>query len=500
MTFGDVLGQEGAVLLLKARLAKDTALDTNYVFSGGHGQGKTTLARILARAMLCMNLNKANPEPCNECENCRDVLAETSGAYVEQDAASRGTIEHVRAIVDDLPFAVFNAPKRVYVFDEAHRMSKDAQDVLLKPLEDKKMVGIFCTTEPEKIRGPIRSRCEEYAIRKITREDVLVRMKKILNAEEVYHEDDAVLTVIDYSGGHVRDVVNRLEMIAQAGDVTLKSVREYLHLNVVATYYEILLALGDSKRAISLIEQAIERVSAEEVSAGLAEAAMNSFRLANGMFAEFVYVDRALGQQLWERYGVGCIKLAEYFLRTRYATKVSLICDVLNLAGGIPSPQASSVIIQVAGPMSPPAQTIVSGPPSEAVVTSEPAGPMVSGPAPTEGVTTAPGGTSTGPVVQTAPVASAPATPPVVTAAPVQPPKPVGRGLRPDGIGSLGSSDVEALTELDHKTVPLEKARGRSNQPTQVIFTSDPNQDADLRVLMPDEWRREFERTWPGRG
>ena len=117
MTFGDVLGQEGAVLLLKARLAKDSALDTSYVFSGGPGQGKTTLARILARAMLCMNLPKEDPEPCNECENCRDILAETSSAYIEQDAASRGTIEHVRAIVDDLPFAVFNASKRVYVFD-----------------------------------------------------------------------------------------------------------------------------------------------------------------------------------------------------------------------------------------------------------------------------------------------------------------------------------------------------------------------------------------------
>ena len=183
LKFGDVLGQEGNVQLLKARLSKGSALDTNYIFSGGHGQGKTTLARILARTMLCLDVNKDDPEPCNECDNCVAVLRGSATAYVEQDAASGGTIDNIRSLVEDLPFAVFNAAKRVYVFDEAHRMSRDAQDVLLKPLEEKRMVGIFCTTEPEKIRGPIRSRCEEYAIRKITREDVLVRMNRILDTE-----------------------------------------------------------------------------------------------------------------------------------------------------------------------------------------------------------------------------------------------------------------------------------------------------------------------------
>lgn len=475
LTFVDVLGQEGAVQLLKARLARGTALDTSYVFSGGHGQGKTTLARILARAMLCMNISKDNPEPCNECENCRDFLAETSVAYVEQDAASRGTIEHVRAIVDDLPYVVFNAPKRVYLFDEAHRMSIGAQDVLLKPLEEKKMVGIFCTTEPEKIRGPIRSRCEEYAIRKITREDVLVRMKRILTAEGVAHEDDAVLTVIDYSGGHVRDVLNRLEMIAQAGEVTVGSVREYLHLNVVSTYYEVLLALGDPKRAIDLIEQACERVSPEEVSAGLAEAAMNSYRLANGMFAEFVYVDRKLGQQLWERFGIGCVRVAEFFLRTRYASKVSLICDVLNLARGVPEGPQPPVIIQVAAhAVAPGAVPVAVSAPTE--------------PSPT--------------VTQVdVPVAPAPVSAPPPPSGPVFLPKPTGKGIRPDGIGSTGSGDVEALTELDDRAVPTEKARGRGHQAVPIVFPqTGPSNDSDLRVLLPDEWRREFQRTWPGRG
>ena len=442
--------------------------------ANGFVNHNTTLARILAKAMLCQRLTKDHPEPCNECDNCTDILSDTSSAYVEQDAASRGTIEHVRAIVEDLPFTVFNAPKRVYVFDEAHRMSKDAQDVLLKPLEDKKMVGIFCTTEPEKIRGPIRSRCEEYAIRKITREDVLVRMKKILDKEGVIHEDDGVLTVIDFSGGHVRDVLNRLEMIAQAGEVSVATVREYLHLNVVSTYYEILLALGDTKRAIELVELATDRVSAEEVAAGLAEAAMNSFRLANGMFAEFVYVDRKLGQQLWERFGIGCVKIAEFFLRARYATKVSLICDVLSLTNGVPAQNASPLVIQVGGP-----QVSVTTPP-QAQPPAAPAHPTAQ---------------SAGPLVSASPVVGAPAAPPQPTAPPT-PPKPLGNGMRADGVGPIGSGDPLALTEFDHKVVSTEKPRSRKIDTHLPYMIQQPRVEDAMQILQPDEWRREFERKW----
>ena len=458
LKFGDVLGQQGTVQLLKARLSKGTALDVSYIFAGGHGQGKTTLARILARAMLCLNLNKADPEPCNECENCRDMLNGQPGAYVEQDAASGGTIDNIRAIVEDLPFAVFNAPKRVYVFDEAHRMSRDAQDVLLKPLEEKKMVGIFCTTEPEKIRGPIRSRCEEYTIRKITRDDVLVRMKYILDAHSVEHEDDAVLTVIDYSGGHVRDIVNRLEMVAQMGRVTLENVREYLHLSVVSTYYEVLLALGEPKRAIELVEGLCERVSPEEVSAGLAEAAMNAFRLKHGMFADFVYVDKTLGERLYNTFGDQTIRLAEHFLRQRYTSKVSLICDVVGLSGGLPQPS-----VGVAPP-----QIIVA--PAPAAVSAAPsiAAPVAPAPAPKQ--VSAPG------------------------------PSHSGKGVvRTDGIGNVGSGDIAALTPFDVNAVPKTMPRGRSHPHNTINFSGTANQE-DSAILSPEQWKREFQISWLGRG
>jgi len=338
LTFADVLGQQGSIAVLKARLRNGSAWETSYLFCGGHGMGKTTLGRIMARAMLCQRLNLEDPEPCNECDNCKAALNDTSQAFQERDAASQGKIEHVRKIVDELPFTVLDAPKRIYLFDECHRISKDAQDVLLKPIEEKTMVAMFCTTEPEKVRGPIRSRCEEHMIRRVTREEILVWVKRVLDKESVPHEDDAVLTVIDYTGGHLRDVLNRLEMIAQGGDITLDRVREELNLSLVSVFYEILLSLPtDLPEALSLLDKVRERVTAEEAASGLAEAAMNSFRQANKMVADFAFTDRALADQVSGLYKDQVVRVAEYFLRSRYITYIGLTCDLATLAHSLRS-------------------------------------------------------------------------------------------------------------------------------------------------------------------
>jgi DNA polymerase III subunit gamma/tau len=375
LLFADVLGQEGNVQLLKSRLRNGTSFDTSYIFSGGFGTGKTTLARILARAMLCMNPDKTDPEPCNACPNCVTILEERPGAFTERDSASQGTIDHVRQIMEDLPYVVPNAPKRIYLFDEAHRMGPGAQDVLLKPLEEKQMVGIFCTTEAEKLRPAIRSRSEEYSIRKITREDILKRMHKILAAESVEAQDDAVLTIIDYSGGHVRDVINKLEMVAQLGPITIENVREYLHLSVISLYYEILLHLSDPKKAIDLLDRACEQAAPEDVSAGLAEAAMNSYRVANGMFADFAYVDKSLAVQVYAKYQANVVKFAYWFLGSRFTTKLSLTRDIVVFSqtpGNLPLEGPTPPLVFVGGPAVQVSQTTAQTLPTPLVVTPSP--------------------------------------------------------------------------------------------------------------------------------
>lgn len=449
MRFGDVLGQAGTVEVLKARLSKGTAMDTSYIFSGGHGQGKTTLARILGRAMLCQN-RTAEQEPCNECDSCKDALNDDSAAMSERDAASQGTIDHAREIVKSLAFVVEGASKRVFIFDEAHRMSRDAQDVFLKPIEDKRMVGIFCTTEPDKIRGPIRSRCEDYQIRRITREDVLARMKLVLEKEGVEHEDDAVLTVIDHAGGHVRDILNQLEMIAQLGPITLQAVREHLNLSLVSTYYEILLALGSPAVAVRLAEEACERAGAEEVAEGLAEAAMSAYRLAHGMFAEFTYVDRDLAAKVHAQYGDAVIKFSEYFLRSYRISKTALLSDVIACSSGVPSQTvAAPMIIQVAAP----------------AITQAPA------PAP----------------APAAAVVKPPEAPPPAPAARVEAIAPAASSeTKSPGVGNRGSGDVRALTSIDDRGVAKEKPRGQEVQRMSVP------KGVREEFLTPEEFRQKL--------
>lgn len=475
--FSDVLGQQGSVTLLKARVRNGTALDTSYIFAGGHGQGKTSLARILARAALCHNVDKVEGEPCNSCEQCLAILQEEPSAYEERDAASGGTIDIIRGMLENLPFAPpFRATKRVWLFDEAHRMPAASQDALLKALEDKKVVGILCTTEADKIRGAIRSRCggQEYLVRKVTREDILARMKMILTAENVEFQDDAILIVIDHSGGHVRDVVNRLEQIAQMGPVTIEAVRDYLNIGVVTTYYNILLSLGDAEQALRLVEEACERVSPEEVSAGIAEAAMNSFRLENNMHADFVYVDKDLAKQVYQRFGPTTIKIAEYFLRSRYATRVSLECDIVNLV------QTNGVVQHA--PMA--TQPLVLSVPAPVYVAPA---PQTSDPVPAAPAQSAP------PPPAATPMAAAP------TASPQLPPT-VDNGsgkLRSDAIGPTGSGDLLALTSVDDKGVPRDFPRRSSAPVTTVNFSVDGHEAKP--IMTPSDWRREFERLWPGR-
>lgn len=474
---------------MKARLAQGKAFDASYIFSGFHGSGKTTLARIMARAMICQDLDKASPNPCNQCESCRAFLAGDPGPYCEMDAASNGTVDTLRTLVDELPFTLYDAPKRIFFFDEAHRMSLAGQDVLLKPVEDGALVAMLGTTEPEKIRGPIRSRCEEYLIQKVPRETLYAKMVSILQAEGVPYEEDAVYTVIDVAGGHIRDIIKRLEMIAQTGSVSVQATRDYLNLGVVSTYYDILLNLGDPGVSLPLLDRACERVPAEAVAAGLAEAAMASYRLANRMFAECAYLDRASAAKVHGLYGAQTVRLAEFFLARHAVSKVTLMCDLVALSAGVPEPKA-------AGSSGPPIQVVAA--PAPVAPAPEPATPA---PAPemaprSDNLSAVSATPPVAPLVLP-PVSTTPAPAPVSKPAPAPAPKPtvpkaVGPHVRPDGIGPLGQ-DPLALTVEDAQGVPETFPRGTKTVGVKPNFGRPAEDTAEMTE---QEFARQFAARW----
>jgi hypothetical protein len=270
-------------------------------------------------------------------------------------------------------------------------------------------------------------------------------------------------------------------MIAQMGKITQESVRAYLNLSVVSSYYEILLLLPtDVHKALSLATNACSRVTPEEVTSGLAEAAMNAFRLANKMYADFVYIDRQLAEKVFAQYQDACIDLAEFFTRSRHATDIGLHCDLLTLSRTIRINGDVRALVSRPAIAIPPVINITAGPFIEAP-TSSPTPVEVVAPTPTQ--------------VLPQPPVVAPTPSPAKLAAP-QPVKPAPGNHRGDGIGDLGK-DPLALTELDSKGVPKELPKPRTPVQKQALNFHDKSQDDRTEILSPEEWRQYFQKLWP---
>ena len=210
LVFDDVIGQGHIVDTIKNEICSGRVAHA-YLFTGTRGTGKTTTAKILSRAVNCLNPKDGNP--CNECENCKEILNETSLDVQEIDAASNTGVDNVRNIIDSLQYLPASGKYKVYIIDEVHMLSKGAFNALLKTIEEppSHVIFILATTEVQKIPATILSRCQRFDFKTISISDIVGNLKKILSGEGISADDDALEYVAFLGDGSMRDSLSILD-------------------------------------------------------------------------------------------------------------------------------------------------------------------------------------------------------------------------------------------------------------------------------------------------
>lgn len=226
-TFDEVVGQEHIEKTLKNQIINNR-IGHAYLFSGGRGSGKTSTAKILARAVNC--LNPINGEPCNECEICKQALDGNLVDITEMDAASNNGVDNIRDIREEVEFIPTTAKYRVYIIDEVHMLSTGAFNALLKTLEEPPahVIFILATTEPQKLPATILSRCQRFDFKRISREDIMKRLKFICEESGTKIEDNALRMIANLADGAMRDAISILDRCVSDGDeiITEEKIRE----------------------------------------------------------------------------------------------------------------------------------------------------------------------------------------------------------------------------------------------------------------------------------
>lgn len=227
--FEDVVGQQHIIRTLKNQIENNN-VGHAYLFTGTRGTGKTSTAKIFARAVNCVQ--SKDQEPCNECEVCRDIINDNIMDVVEIDAASNNSVDDIRELRESVKYSPTKAKYKVYIIDEVHMLSQGAFNALLKTLEEPPsyIIFILATTEPHKIPATILSRCQRFDFKRVTVNDMSERMKKICNEENIEVEDKALNLIARNAQGALRDALSILDQCISFGGnkIEYKDVVELL--------------------------------------------------------------------------------------------------------------------------------------------------------------------------------------------------------------------------------------------------------------------------------
>ena len=257
-TFDDVVGQLAVTQTLKTQLLTDK-MSHAYLFTGSRGTGKTSCAKILAKAVNC--LHPENGNPCNRCSACRSIDDGSCMDVLEIDAASNNGVDNVRDLRDDAVYSPSQVKKRVYIIDEVHMLSMSAFNALLKIIEEppEHLLFILATTELHKVPATILSRCQRFAFRRISQEDIAARLQYVAYQENIDMDESAARVLARLADGGMRDGLSLLDQVASATTGELTAERVYTCLGIAGEQQSArmmsYIADHDTTKALSLFNR-----------------------------------------------------------------------------------------------------------------------------------------------------------------------------------------------------------------------------------------------------
>jgi len=260
--FADVAGQE-AVKRILSRAAAEDKIAPAYLFSGTRGVGKTTLARVLAKALNCEKAPTA--EPCNVCSQCRQITAGISPDVIEIDAATHGKVDDARRLKEDVGYAPLNSRYKVFIIDEAHMLTMQAFNALLKTLEEPpaRVTFILATTEPHKFPATIISRCQHFLFKRLAQSELEAHLVSLLQREAVLFEHKAVSLIARRGAGSVRDSMSLLAQVLALGgaELTEADARNVLGLAGQDVFFGLIEAIHaeDGPAVVEVLRQILDK-------------------------------------------------------------------------------------------------------------------------------------------------------------------------------------------------------------------------------------------------